>query len=376
MSYRKVRSKIIYWALLIIYTAALLAAAVFALKTLWEFAERYEESMPDEVIENYIATLNGDLWTQGLSDTMAAMEHPFQTDEECRDVVMEILNGDIYYVRGVSDEENMDAYSLRCNGSSFGTVYLVKDDTKKATFEVLGKELELPWDLRPWKVYKQEFDLSGLYTSVQVTIPSTYSVQINGQTLGAEYIIEEGIHFDSLKDYYDVNPSLPTKCTYRVDNIIGQMSPVILDESGSEYVIDVSRDDSQFIKSCSEQELMYLNEFCAKFTELYLRFSSGIMGANSSGGYSNLTAYIVPGGDLDNRLKAALDGLSWAHTNAYRQDSYQLTGAIDLGGGYYVCDVVAETTAVTQANGEMHDVNHLKIVVFNNNGDLRALSLA
>ena len=72
----------------------------------------------------------------------------------------------------------------------------------------------------------------------------------------------------------------------------------------------------------------------------------------------------------------ALDGLSWAHTNAYRQDSYQLTGAIDLGGGYYVCDVVAETTAVTQANGEMHDVNHLKIIVFNNNGDLRALSLA
>ena len=376
MSYRKLRSKIIYWALLIIYTAALLAAAVFALKTVWEFAERYEESMPDDVIENYIATLNGDLWAQGLSETMAAMEHPFQTDEECRDVVMEILNGDIYYVRTVSDEADADAYSLRCNGSSFGTVYLTKDDSKKATFEVLGKELELPWDLRPWKVYKQEFDLSGLYTSVQVTIPSTYSVQVNGHTLGAEYVIEEGIHFDSLADYYDVNPSLPTKCTLRADKIIGQLTPVILDGSGNEYVIDSSRDDSQFLKSCNEQELMYLNEFCAKFTELYLRFSSGIMGANSSGGYSSLTAYIIPGGDLDNRLKAALDGLSWAHTNAYRQDSYQLTGAIDLGGGYYVCDVVAETTAVTQANGEMHDVNHLKIIVFNNNGDLRALSLA
>ena len=376
MSYRKVRSKIIYWALLIIYTAALLAAAVFALKTVWEFAERYEESMPDAVIESYIATLNGDLWAQGLSETMAAMEHPFQTDEECREVVMEILNGDIYYVRGVSDEADLDAYSLRCNGSSFGTVYLKKDETRKASFEVLGKELDLPWDLRPWKVHKQEFDLSGLYTSVQVTIPSTYSVQVNGKTLGAEHVIEEGIHFDSLKDYYDVNPGLPTKCTYRADKIIGQIAPVILDESGSEYVIDVSRDDSQFLKSCTQEELMYLNDFCAKFTELYLRFSSGIMGANSSGGYSSLTAYIIPGSDLDNRLKAALDGLSWAHTNAYRQDSYQLTGAIDLGGGYYVCDVVAETTSITQGSGEKHDVNNLKIVVFNNNGDLRALSLA
>lgn len=376
MSYRKTRNKIIYWALLILYTAALLAASVFALKTVWEFAERYEESMPDDVIDGYIATLNGDLWEQGLSDTMAAMEHPYQTDEECRDVVMGMLNGDIYYVRTVSDEEGMDAYSLRCGGSSFGRVYLAKDETKKATFEVLGRELELPWDLRPWKVYKQEFDLSGLYTSVQVTIPSTYSVQVNGVTLGAENIIEEGIQFDSLKAYYSVNPSLPTKCTYRADKIIGQLSPVILDEAGNEYVIDPAKDDSQFIKSCNEQELMYLNDFCAKFTELYLKFSSGIMGGNSANGYYSLTEYIVPGGDLDNRLKAALDGLSWAHTNAYRLDSYQLMGAIDLGAGFYVCDVVAETTAVTQANGEMHDVNELKIIVFNNNGNLRALSLA
>lgn len=376
MSYKKIRSKIIYWTLLILYTAGLLAASVFALKTVWDFAERYEESMPDDVIDNYISTLGGDLWAQGLSDTMAAMPHPFQTDEECRDVVMEILNGDIYHVRGISDEDDVDVYSLRCKGSSFGSVYLIKDDTKKATFEVLGRELELPWDLRPWKVYKQEFDLSGLYTSVQVTIPSTFSVSVNGVTLGEEHIVERDIQFDSLKDYYSVNPSLPTKCTYRADNIIGQITPVIYDEAGNEFTVDSSRDDSQFIKSCNEQELVYLNEFCAKFTELYLRFSSGIMGANSHNGYYNLTNYIVAGGDLDSRLKNALDGLSWAHTNGYRQDSYQLTGAIDLGGGYYVCDVVAETTAITSANGEVHDVNNLKIIVVYSNGELRALSLA
>lgn len=376
MSYRKTRNKIIYWALLILYTAALLALSVFALKTIWEFAERYEQSMPDDVIDGYIKTLNGDLWEQGLSDTMASMDHPYQTDEECRDVVMSMLNGDIYYVRTVSDDDNLDAYSLRCGGSSFGTVYLTKDDTQKSTFEVLGKELELPWDLRPWKVYKQEFDLSGLYTSIQVTVPSTYYVQVNGVTLGPENIIEDGIQFDSLKAYYSVNPSLPTKCTYRADGIIGHLTPVILDEAGNEFVIDTTRDDSQFIKSCSEEELVYLNEFCAKFTELYLKFSSGIMGANSANGYYSLAEYIVPGGDLDSRLKAALDGLSWAHTNAYRLDSYQLLGAIDLGGGFYVCEVLAETTAVTQANGEKHDVNQLKIIVFNNNGNLRALSLA
>ena len=109
MSYRKTRNKIIYWALLIIYTVALLAGVYFVLTTLWDFAEKYEQSMPDKVIDDYISTLSGDLWAEGLADTMSDMEHPFQTDEECRDVVMEILNGDIYYVRSYSEEPELDA---------------------------------------------------------------------------------------------------------------------------------------------------------------------------------------------------------------------------------------------------------------------------
>lgn len=376
MSYKKLRNKIIYWVCLILYTAALCALVVFALKTVWEFAELYEKSMPEPVIDKYMDTLSADLWEEGLAETMASMEHPFQTDEECKAVVLEMLNGEINYVRTTSNEPDTNAYTLRCGSSSFGKVYLTKDTSKKATFTVLDREVQLPWDLRPWLVYKQEFDLTGLYTSVQVTVPSYYSVQVNGTTLTEEHIVESGIPFDSLKNFYSVNPNLPTKCTYRADKIIGQLSPVVLDENGAEYVIDTNRDDSQFIKSCSQEKMVRLNEFCAPFTELYLKYSSGIMGGNSYNGYAALQGYVMPGGDLDSRLYAALDGLSWAHTNAFRLDSYQLVDAIDLGAGFYVCDIVAETTSITQGSGENHDVNQLKVIVFENNGDIRALSLA
>lgn len=378
MSYKKKRNKIIFWALLIIYTAALCVGVVFVLQTLWDFAELYEKSMPDDVIDNYVSQLSTDLWEEGLAETMSLMEHPFQSDEECKAVVMELLNGEIGHVRSFSADPNLNAYSLKVGDSSFGKVYLVKDETKNANFEIelLDKEIQLPWDLRPWLVHSQEFDLSGLYTSVEVTVPSYYSVQLNGITLGPEHIAEQGIQFDSLKAFYNVNPNLPTKTTYRADKIIGYITPVILDENGNVCEIDSSRDDSQFIKPCDPERIARLDQFCAQFTEQYLRFSSGILGKHSVGGYNSLTAYVMPGGDLDKRLYAALDGLSWAHTSAFRLDSYQLVNAIDLGEGFYVCDVVAQTTTITQGAGENVDTNELKIIVYDNNGDIRALSLA
>lgn len=377
MSYVKKRNKIIYWACLILYILALSAAAVFALKLVWDFSILYEDSMPDKVIDEYIATLSSDLWEEGLADTMAAMEHPFQTDEECRDVVLGLLDGEINYVRTTSSEPDTNAYSLLCENSSFGKVYLIRDDTKNANFDVYGKEITLPWDLRPWLVYKEEFDLTGLYTSVEVTVPASYSVQINGTTLTPDHIVETGIQFDSLKDFYAVNPNLPTKCTYRADNIIGHITPVVLNESGEVYTIDTTKDDSQYIKPCTEEKKMRLNDFCGKFVELYLRYSSSVMGKNSGGGYSALTAYVAPGGDLDKRLLDALDGLSsWSHTNFFRLDDYRLLDAVDLGAGYYVCTVQATTTTITDAHGENQDVTELKIIVQDNNGDIRALSLA
>jgi len=364
--------------LLIVYAAAMCAGVVLVLQTLWDFAELYEKSMPDDVIDKYVSQLNTDLWEEGLADTMSLMEHPFQSNEECKAVVMELLNGEINHVRAVSADPALNAYSLRVGNSSFGKVYLVKDETKNANFviEFLDKEVELPWDLRPWLVHSQEFDLSGLYTSVEVTVPSHFAVQLNGITLGPEHIVEQGIQYDSLKAFYSVNPNLPTKTTYRAEKIIGYLTPTILDENGNVYEIDSSRDDSQFIKPCDPEKFARLDGFCSKFTEQYLRYTSGIMGKNSAGGYAALTAYVMPGGDLDQRLYAALDGLGWAHTHAFRLDSYQLVNAIDLGEGFYVCDVVAQTTTITQGAGENVDTNELKIIVFDNNGDIRALSLA
>lgn len=370
------RGTAIYWACLLIYTGVLALLSVLALKAVWSFAEQYQASMPEPVIEKYIAGLNQNLFDEGVAQTISSMPHEVQTDEEVQQAVREILNGEITYARTASDEADMNCYAILCGGSSFGKVYLKHDDTKDSKFKVYGKEINLPFDLRPWVVAKEEFDFTGLYTSVEVTIPENYSVQLNGHTLGEEYIIERGIHYDSLESYYKINPNLPTKVTYRFDDIIGRLDPVIYDADGNEYTVDPDKDDSQYIKPCSAEQLARLDDFCGRFIEPYSRYTSGIYGKNSSAGYAALQQYVLSGSDLDNRLYEALDGYStWAHTNGYSLDSYKLNSAIDLGEGYYVCDVTTETTSVTQAHGEQHDTNNLKILVFDSGSDMRVISL-
>lgn len=375
MSKKNNHGKVIYWALLLIYAGVLSVLSLLALKAVWSFAEQYQASMPEPVVEKYIAGLNQNLFDEGVASTISSMPHEVQTDEEVQAAVQEILSGEITYARTTSDEPDMNAYAILCGSNSFGKVYLKRDETKDANFKVYGKELTLPYDLRPWVVAKEEFDFTGLYTSVQITIPEKYSVSLNGHTLCSEYIIEDGIEYDCLKDYYSINPNLPKKVTYRFDDIIGHIDPVIYDESGAEYTVDPDKDDSQYIKSCDEATLSRLDSFCNKFVEAYSKYTSGILGQYANGGYAALQEYVQSGSDLDKRLYDALDGLSWAHTNSYSLDSYVLNGAIDLGEGYYVCDVTTETTSVTSGNGEQHDENNLKILVLDSGTELRAISL-
>ena len=112
--------------------------------------------------------------------------------------------------------------------------------------------------------------------------------------------------------------------TYRFDDIIGHIDPVIYDESGAEYTVEPYNDDSQYIKPCDDATLSRLDAFCNKFVEAYSKYTSGVLGKYSNGGYAALQEYVQAGSDLDKRLFEALDGLSWAHTNSYSLDLSRL----------------------------------------------------
>ena len=369
MARKKKHGATIYTIFLMLYVLILAVAAFYGLTKVWTYAEEYEAARPDKTMDAYIKELSKNLWDDSIAETIAAMPHEVQTDEECKEIVRNMLSDELSYARqpGYSEESTRIKYNLLCGGNVFGNVTLVPDESK-------SKDVE--FDMLPWIVSTEEFDFYGLYSSMQITVPATYSVTLNGVKLGNEYIVEDGIHYDVLEDYYDQYPGLPTKVTYRFDDIFGHLEPVVYDENGNETTIDETRDDSQYIQPVSAEVLSRLETFAGEFSDAYLAFSSGV--ADPMYAYSRVLPYIEVGGDLDSRLKQSMDGYGWAHTASYRFDSSTVNNAIFLGDGCYMVDVTAHTTTIYPNkgdNGVVSTDNGLKLIVKEMGGEFRAVTV-
>ena len=333
----------------------------------------YEASRPEQAMRRYVADLSEELWDEGIAETVAAMPHEVQTDEEVAEHVREMLRDGVSFVRK-GGGSGRAVYTLRCNGRAFGTVTLVEDPSYVPRIDVSRFPWSvLPWSLKTWKVESEEFDFNGLYSSVEVVVPETFSVWLNGVRLGEDCIVERGILFDALADYYKYYDGLPTKVRYRFDNVIGRLVPEIRDENGEVFSLDRGRDDSQFIKPCSEEELARLADFTAGFTVNYLKYVSGVNDPNY--GYQKLAPYLLADSELDERMKGMLDGLSWSHTSSITVDSSRLNGALALGGGFYVCDMTARASTFSMGKGQEWTISNMRVIVEKKNDDVRALAL-
>ena len=374
MAERKTRrGKLIYAGCLYAWGLVLIAAAFFALSRVWEYAAEYEASRPEQAMRTYVSELSEKLWDEGIAETLAAMPHEVQTDEEVAVHVREMLSTGVSFVRR-GGRDGRAVYSLRCDGKDFGTVTLSEDpsnvpriDTSRFPWSLL------PWSLKTWKVEDEQFDLVGLYSSVEVVVPETFSVWLNGIRLGEDCITERGIPFDALADYYRYYDGLPTKVRYRFDNVIGRIVPEIRDENGERFSVDRGKDDAQFLKPCSEEELARLATFAEGFGGNYLKYVSGVV--DPAYGYQKLSPYLLADSDLDVRMKGMLDGLSWAHASSINVEPTRLNGAIALGDGFYVCDMTAMATTFSMGKGQELTVSNMRVLVENRDDDVRALAL-
>ena len=366
--------KVLYTLFLVLWAVLLSYAAWYALSRVWVYAEEYEASRPSYTMDAYVAELSQNLWDEGIADTIKAMPHEMQSDEEVAEHVREMLSNGISYVRKGGGGEGRAVYGLRCSGNEFGTVTIaeVEDyegpiDTQKFPWTLL------PWSIRPWRVESASFDFGGLYSAVEIVIPRSFTVSFNGVKLGPEFIVEKNIPFDFLRSYYERYDMLPTKVRYRFDNIIGGISPDILDENGELFVVDPKKDDSQFVHPCTPEKLERLSKFTAGFLDRYMKYTSGAVDPVT--GYQKLKPYLLSGSDLDGRMNDAIDGLTWAHTSSVSVESAVLNGALDLGENFYVCDMTAVVKTYENGKGETKNTSNMRVIVRERNDDVRAITL-
>jgi len=371
---KRLLGRLLYTLFLLLWAVVLCYGAYRALGEVWIYAEEYEASRPNHTMDAYVADLSENLWAQGIEDTVKAMPHEVQSDEEVGAHVREMLSNGVSYVRKGGGGEGRAVYGLRCGGREFGTVTLteVSDYISPIDLQKLPWRL-IPWSIRPWQVESESFDFNGLYSSVEVVVPKTYTVWLNGVRLGKEFVVQENIPYDVLREYYERYDGLPTKLRYRFDNVIGSLNPEIRDEDGEIFQVDPTRDDSQFIRPCTPEKLERLAKFTSGFVDRYLKFTSGAVDPTT--GYQRLGPYLLKGSDLDGRMHDAIDGLTWAHTDSVTVDAATLNGALNLGDGFYICDITAEATTFSKGKGEVKNTNNMRVIVRERNDDIRAITL-
>ena len=293
-------------------------------------------------------------WTNQVSQAVDNMEHPFQSNEECEAVVNQMLGSTIQYRRATGGTQDKYIYNVYCNGNPVGQFQIERDKSQANRIDIglieMFSHSDTFWfiqdreSLCPWIVTGDSFDISGFTftSSVSVTIPSAYSVQLNGKTVGSEYITERDIRYDVLTSYYDEYPGLPTKVKYTVDNIFGTLQPVVFDQNGNVFTIDPNKDDSQFMESCSEEEISALSAFATSFVEPYARFTGT---KNLWGNYGDLKQYVKDGSDLHKRMDLFIEGGGdWMNFYAVTVNDVHVDSVYSLGGGFYVINVSYNTT--------------------------------
>ena len=84
---KKNNGRTAYFICLAVYVVLLIIASCFGLSVVWQYAKEYENSRPLNVVNDYVAHLQENLWDDNIANTIANMPHEFQSDEECAEHV-------------------------------------------------------------------------------------------------------------------------------------------------------------------------------------------------------------------------------------------------------------------------------------------------
>ena len=335
---------IVYAIFLVLWALALCAGIYYVWTSVFTFGQYWEDAQISPKVDEYMKSLSAEMWADGENSvlgTISEMEHPYQTDEECVEVLKGILKDDLRCLPGVSGAaENKKVYNLLSGRSKFGQIYATQIPFEPNENKLVNWAIE-KFSLYPWKVDGVEFFLDGLYTSFDITVPESYTVLLNGHPLTEENIVETGIPYDVLSEYYSEFDGLPTKVKYHAEKIFGQVDYQLLDRNGQPAEIDPERDDSQFIEPVSQELIERFDGFSGQFVRRYLDFVSGTGDVWYK--YGLLQGYVLKGSDLEDRLERTLRSyLEFMHSSNFNFNGCTLNGVTSLGNNIYILDVSAD----------------------------------
>ncbi len=335
---------------MVIYAVVFLILVAVGLSFLWKFIAAFEASRPLNTIDDYMAKLTDEHICDTQADLIARIDHNIQSEEECRKLICDTISGGITYAKKTSEcTDTKTVYVLRSGSRIIGSVTMTTTQFDEYNFA-------------RWTISEENFDFSFLMgtETYTVTVPEEFLVYVNGTELDERYVVESGIEYKALSHFYDDYP-MPTMVTYQVAPGMGSFETVVTDAKGNPVIIDENTDYDAFLDNCTDAEKTELKTFSERFIDSYVTFTGSANGTERAN-YAALMNFVVPGSDLANRMKMALDGLTYAQSRGDEIASITINRQIAISDERYLCDItyLVDTTG---REGVVQTTNNVQIIV-------------
>lgn len=344
---------------MILYALVILGAAVWGLGKFWEYMEAYENSRIKNSIDAYMEQVTAEYVCDRSGDLIDSIDHHLQSEEACRQVILDFLSGGISYARKTSEcTDHRTVYVLRSGGKVIGQVELVPQG-------------ETRYGFTPWAVSADSFDLSFLVGGTDtVTVDHTMQVYAGEVLLDESYITETGLHYEAVEDFYG-ELELPYKQTYTAGPILGETVLRAVDAQGKTVAITDETDLDPCLNNCPAAIHEELDAFNREFIDRYVRYLTSRRD-NRQYNYDHLTPLLLYGSSLEKRVTNAYEGLEFGQSRSDTIVGFNSNYIIDLGNETYLCDVTYEVDSLGRDGALHRSVNNAWLFLVRTDDGLKA----
>ena len=342
---------------MVIYALVFLVIVSAGLWIFWDFIEAYEASRPVNAIKAYVDSLKPEDLSEGSGGLLDTLDANLQSREESARLIQESASGSFSYAKKSAEStEDRQVYVLRNGRQVIGQFAISAGEPDKYGFRI-------------WEVTETSFDFSHLMGErVGVTVPSDFTVFVNGYALDESYIVEKDIPYSTLEEFYGEYP-LPTMVTYSADSFLGSCTMTVADRKGNPIEITPDTDYNLLLPECNDSELEQVEELIDQFLTRYVAFTGSSSGT-AGGNYNRLIRHLVPDGELSKRLYTAIDGLHFAQSLRDTLKSVKINQTAKLGDGRYYCDVTYVVETVGK-KGPVSMTYNMKVIMLETDVGLR-----
>lgn len=348
-----------------IYAVVILGAAFCGLKFLWSFLEAYEASRDYHAITAYMEQLTPEHICDTQEGLIAQVDHNIQSEEACRQVLLDALKEDITYARKASEcSESRQVYILRCGKQVIGSF-------------AITSQAEDEYGFAPWKFAEENFDLSYLLGQrLSAVAPMDYPVVINGVQLDESYVVSQrSEQIEFLEDYYEEYdlPEFYVK-SYEAGPFLGEMTIQVNDPGGNAYIFDEETfDKDSLAHNCTSEETERLNSFVQEFLKRYVIFA-GCANDDRFDNYDYVIQLVVRESKLAERMLKAVEGMEFAQSRGDELDTITIHHLVRLEEGRFLCDVTYLVNTLGY-EGVVQTTNNAHMIVVERDGTLLIESL-